>query len=324
MSSKLSRFKKNDGFSRAELLVVITCVGIIVFMLLPAAGTNQRQNRRISCLSKIRNITLACVVYESSNQQFPAVVSSHGESFLVRILPRLEQISYYDDFRSAPDKDLAKDVLAGLEIDTFRCDSTPLNDFDSAPLAGFTSHYTGCAGPASSNTADVYGSAEFSYQTNSFGPVGLKGFFSPTIINGADPSNAIARATKSGVITEHVSDGVSNTLAIVETSRSDLNSGGRTFTNHRSRWSWGLEENEPTKVNWARSITRTINSYNDMPNQKIPYHELPISSNHVGGANVSCGDGSTHFVSEDTDLIVLQALSGINEGDVAHQDLYGF
>ena len=124
-------------------------------MLLPAAGTNQRQNRRISCLSKIRNITLACVSYESSNQQFPAVVSSHGESFLVRILPRLEQISYYDDFRSAPDKDLAKDVLAGLEIDTFRCDSTPLNDFDSAPLAGFTSHYTGCAGPASSNTADA-------------------------------------------------------------------------------------------------------------------------------------------------------------------------
>ena len=321
MSSKLCRF--NKGFSLVDLLIVIAIVGILAAVLLPSLRINRDGgSRRTACLNNIRNISLACVSYEMTNQQFPAAVSSHSESFLVRILPMLDQNPLYDDFRSEPDKNLAIEILAGVEIEIFRCAAAAHNDFASSDT-GFTSHYTGSAGPASSNTLDKYGSAEFSYQTNNFGPVGLRGLFSPTIIDGADPSNAVARKTKSGVIAEHVSDGLSNTLAIVETSRSDFfNNGGRTFTNRRPRWSWGLEEAEPTKVNWSRSIARTINSFDDVPHQEIPYHELPISSNHLGGANVSSGDGSTHFVSEDTDLIVLQAVGGIDEGDKEHQNLY--
>ena len=231
----------------------------------------------------------------------------------------LDQGSLYEDFRAEPDNNLAKDLLAGLEIEIFHCPSTAHNDFASSDTTGFTSHYTGSAGPASSNTADKYGSAEFSYQTDGFGPVGLRGLFSPTITENAN--DPFARATKSGVNTTKVSDGLSNTLAIVETSRSDFDDGGRTFTNNRPRWSWGVEEDEPTKVSWSRSIARTVNSYDDVPRRGVPFHELPISSNHPGGANVSNADGSIHFVSEDVDLIVLQAVGGIDEGDVANQSL---
>ena len=320
MSPKLARSSKNQGITLVELLVVIVAIGIIAAILLPAIGRPHVQSRRPTCLNNLRNIALACISYEITNQQFPAAVSNHSESFLVRILPMLDQVPLYDDFRSESDDHIAKDILAGVELEILRCTSTSSIDFGSTPF-GFTSHYTGCAGPASSNTADKYGSAEFSYQTDGFGPVGLRGLFSPTIVDGADPSAPFARATKSGVITEHVTDGMSNTLAIIETSRSDFNKGGRTFTNRRPRWSWGLEEADPTKVNWSRSIARTINSFDDVPHQEIPFHELPISSNHPGGAHVSNGDGSTHYVSEEIDLIVLQAVAGIDEGDVANQSL---
>ena len=318
MSSKLSGF--NKGFSLVDLLIAIAIIGILAALLLPILRVNRGGGRRSNCLNNIRNIALACVNYENSNQQFPAAVSSNSESFLVRILPMLEHRSIYEDFRSEPDSKLAIEFLACLEIEIFRCPSTAHDDFASSHT-GFTSHYTGSAGPASSNTVDKYGSAKFSYQTNDFGAVGLRGLFSPTIIDGADPSDAFARKTKSGVVTEHVIDGLSNTLASIETSRSDLDDGKRTFTNNRPRWSWGLEQAEPTRVNWSRSIARGINRFDDATHQELPFHELPISSNHPGGASVANADGSTHFVSEDTDLIVLQALSGIDEGDEEHQNL---
>ena len=320
MPLKHARSNKNKGITLLELLVTIAVIGIIVAILLPAVGGGPRgPNRRTTCLNNVRNIALACVSYESTNQQFPAAVSSRDESFLVRILPMLDYRSLYDDFRGNPDDNSAKNDLAFVELEVLRCSSAATNDYGSAPLAGFTSHYTGSAGPASSNTADKYGSAEFSYQTDGFGPVGLRGLFSPTITENAN--DPFARATKSGVNTTKVSDGLSNTLAIVETSRSDFDDGGRTFTNNRPRWSWGVEDGEPTKVSWSRSIARTVNSYDDVPRRGVPFHELPISSNHPGGAHVSNADGSIHFVSEEIDLIVLQAVGGIDEGDVANQSL---
>ena len=148
MSSKLCRF--NKGFSLVDLLIVIAIVGILAAVLLPSLRINRDGgSRRTACLNNIRNISLACVSYEMTNQQFPAAVSSHSESFLVRILPMLDQISLYDDFRSEPDKNLAIEILAGVEIEIFRCAAAAHNDFASSDT-GFTSHYTGSAGPASS------------------------------------------------------------------------------------------------------------------------------------------------------------------------------
>ena len=318
MSSKFSQ--SNKGFTLVELLVVIAIIGILIGMLLPAVQAVREQARRVSCLNKIRNIALACVSYESSNQQFPAAVSNRTESYLVRILPFLEQNALYDTFRATSGDGAAKDLLSLEAIDTFRCDSTSRDDFErSAPLTGFTAHYAGSAGPASSNSSDTFGTAEFSFTaagTNN-GAIGLKGLFSPDF-----DGTALNHGTKRGVNTTDVSDGMSNTLAIIETSRSDFANANAsvTFTNSRTRWSWGLNESDNTQVNWARSIAREINSFDDIAGTTNPQHEICISSNHPGGANVANGDGSTHFVSEDTALDVLQAVGGIDEGIVANLD----
>ena len=136
MSSKLSGF--NKGFSLVDLLIAIAIIGILAALLLPILRVNRGGGRRSNCLNNIRNIALACVNYESSNQQFPAAVSNNSESFLVRILPMLEHRSVYEDFRSEPDSKLAIESLACLEIEIFRCPSTAHDDFASSDT-GFTS-----------------------------------------------------------------------------------------------------------------------------------------------------------------------------------------
>ena len=137
MSSKLARSNKNKGISLVELLIVVVVIGIIAAILLPAVGGPRvGPSRRTTCLNNIRNIALACTSYESTNGQFPAAVSSHSESFWVRILPMLDQVPLYDDFRAEPDYNLAKDMLAGVEMEVLRCTSTPTSDFESTPFAG--------------------------------------------------------------------------------------------------------------------------------------------------------------------------------------------
>ena len=317
MSSKLVR--SNKGFTLVELLVVIAIIGILIGMLLPAVQAVREQARRVSCLNKIRNIALACVSYESSNQQFPAAVSNRGEPFLVRILPMLEQNALYDGFRATAAADTARTNLSANEIDTFRCDSTSRDEIQRDGGSGFTSHYTASAGPASTNSGDTYGTAEFSAVIPNHGAMGLKGLFSPDYdTSGATP--VLVPGTKRGVTTTDVSDGMSNTLAIVETSRANFTGDNLEFTNRRPRWAWGRDQADGSKINWARSISQTINSFDTIAGTANPHHELCVSSNHPGGANVANGDGSTHFVSEDTELEVLQAVAGTDEGDVANLD----
>ena len=318
MPSKPSRF--NKGFTLVELLVVIAIIGILVGMILPAVQAAREQARRTSCLNKVRNVALACVSYESANQQFPAAVSSGVESFLVRILPMIEQGGLYDSFRASTGTDPRISLSMNL-IDTFICDSTTQAQSEANSFGGtFTSHYASSAGPVSLDTNGPYTEGNgFALSTNANGMVGLRGLFSPT-----NSSDFDARATKRGVRTSDVTDGMSNTLAITETSRSPSDSGDRTFGIRRPRWTHGAESAGGNRLNWSRCIARQINTFDvgEGSNQTAqPHHELCISSNHPGGANVANGDGSTHFVSEDTDLVVLQAVAGVDEGDVANQNL---
>ena len=318
MSSKLSRSHK--GFTLVELLVVIAIIGILVAMLLPAIQAAREQARRITCTNNVRNIVLACVSYESSNQQFPPPIGTNSESLLVRILPMLDMVPLYDDFRAGIDKQVALTDLGEVELEILRCQSAATSDFDAADSGtGFTSHYTGCAGPAGTPGTGILFPSNTTFNvfmSSGDGELGRSGMFSPFIDGGV-----IRGRTKSGIDTTDVSDGLSNTMAILETSRGDFEGAGtgqNSFTNQRFRWSFGgggpAGGNTITRLNWSRSVVSQINSFDETAGTANLYHEICISSNHSGGANVSNGDGSTHFVSEDTDLEVLQALAGVDEG----------
>ena len=319
MSSKLSRSHK--GFTLVELLVVIAIIGILVGMILPAVQAAREAARRTTCLNNARNIVLACQSYESTNGQFPPPAATNAESFLVRLMPMLDMIPLYDDFRAASDSQAGLTQLALVELEVLRCASAPSSDIQiDGDSARFTSHYTSCAGPADPGTPTRFAQQEI----GEFGVIGLSGMFSPEIED-ASGTPLIRGRTKDGIDTTDVTDGLSNTMAILETSRSNFvgDTGQRSFTNMRLAWSFGGQGTTGTQngtsfsllngLYWGRSVVNPINSF-DTQTGGTPLHELCISSNHSGGAHVANGDGSTHFVSEDTDLATLLAVAGIDDG----------
>ena len=301
MSSRLPLSR--NGFTLVELLITIAILGVLAAIILPLLSRRgHRPSRRYTCLNNVKQLVLACYSYESINGTYPPVIGSSNESFLVRILPLLEQKPLYDDFRTETNKSIAIDNLAGMEMQFLRCSSAASSDFQ-ANANGFTSHYVGCAGFATPISAT--GPAPAAY-TLGPGDLGLNGFFSPKL----NDDGTLNIGNKNGITTDDVPDGLSNTMAIIETSRGD----STTFTNSRVRWSWGIEPTNPVQVNWGRSVDRTINSFDDVASIANPLHGICISSEHSGGANIANGDGSVHFVSEDQDLEVLQAAAGINDG----------
>ncbi|MDZ4659435.1 MAG: DUF1559 domain-containing protein [Bythopirellula sp.] len=108
------------GFTLVELLVVIAIIGVLVALLLPAIQAAREAARRASCANNLKNIALAVLNYESTNKIFPtgegwdrsytdeeqnvvdALAASgqwlSGKSWILTILPQLEQGALYDRF----------------------------------------------------------------------------------------------------------------------------------------------------------------------------------------------------------------------------------
>ena len=69
------------GFTRVELLVVITIIGVIVGLLLPAVQSAREAGRRTQCQNDLRNIGLALIEYVQVNGRFPpaGVITSNPD-----------------------------------------------------------------------------------------------------------------------------------------------------------------------------------------------------------------------------------------------------
>jgi len=105
------------GFTLIELLVVITIIGILIGLLLPAVQSSREASRRTACQTKLKQLALATLAFESAHSHFPAAAETNIETcsapnaplvktaatkigipWSVHILPFLEQQIRYDGY----------------------------------------------------------------------------------------------------------------------------------------------------------------------------------------------------------------------------------
>lgn len=87
---------RRSAFTLVELLVVISIMGILVAMLLPAVQSVRGTARRIQCANKLRQLGVALHHYESANTQFPVGAEDGvAHSWAARVLSHLDNAALY-------------------------------------------------------------------------------------------------------------------------------------------------------------------------------------------------------------------------------------
>jgi prepilin-type processing-associated H-X9-DG protein len=124
-----------------ETLVVITVIGILAAILLPAVQVAREASRRAQCSNNLRQIGLAIAHYDSAQGALPhGGFSSLNYSHHSRLLPYMEQTPLYDaiNFNALPlaSPNSENYTVGGVALSVFSCPSDEL----VSSARGYTSY----------------------------------------------------------------------------------------------------------------------------------------------------------------------------------------
>ena len=75
MATTLPAMKRSrpmpHGFTLVELLIVITIIGVLVALLMPAIDSARESGRRAQCMNNIKQMSLGCLGHESKYNFLP-------------------------------------------------------------------------------------------------------------------------------------------------------------------------------------------------------------------------------------------------------------
>ena len=94
--------QRKTGFTLVELLVVITIIGILIALLLPAVQAAREAARRTRCTNNLKQLGLAMQLFHEANGHLPpARVFDRSITWAAFLLPYLEQDAAFELFDPA-------------------------------------------------------------------------------------------------------------------------------------------------------------------------------------------------------------------------------
>lgn len=288
--------KPRTAFTLVELLVVISIIGVLAALTLPALGAAREAARRIQCTTNERELGKAIIGYETGkNGMYPASFTdmpgdpSKPWPWAPRIFERIDK------------GDLFRQLLSSTPA------SANLAAYNQTPIQSLI---------CPSDISAVGGSAGISYAPNMGTPDGAAAPFDYKF-------NGVFHTRWSGMVTPNppgyqqgikvsssdMADGATNTILLAE------NVNATTWTD-TSEWKQGIVwQKAPTLgTNFAgfnRELEATaVNDYK---------HARP-ASRHPNGFNVLFADGSVRFLNEEISYRVYALLMTPDGNKVAAND----
>ena len=283
---------RRGGFTLVELLVVITIIGILTSMLLPAINSARESARTTQCSNNVRNMGIACQMYGNQNKDMLPAGMNGGTngttSGMVELLPYLEAANLYSAMSGG--------TAAGVVVPIFQCPSSTKGQADESNFAqNFGTNYAyfnsdptadqdtdGDGDPATGDPPFTPGGGDTDTDTTSGGS-GIVG-------GGLDGAGPFQNGKK-GTFASMSRDGTSNTMLYSEQLEGTISGTMGAVAYHT--------EVQPN--NGGESSQDPTNTH--------------AQSKHPGGVNVSFADTHVSFYTNDTPAHVWKALSTADGGE---------
>jgi prepilin-type N-terminal cleavage/methylation domain-containing protein/prepilin-type processing-associated H-X9-DG protein len=320
---------RRQGFTLVELLFVVAIIGVLIALLLPAVQAAREASRRMHCTNNMKQLGLALQSFHAARAKFPYAGADYGWcqfpelagsqqirnwNGMVLLLPYLEQQAIYDRFD--PEHPAANNVIGNesccaptatrgtLIGDSVASGNAKLSR-EIIPLLLCPSDTGEITLPDYGDYAagQGFGGAKSNYDFSASGDVECKYW----------QRQAETKWRLFGENTEFtdkdVTDGLSNTIAFAETLRTIYNG----YTSAWAYRAWAM-----VGVDVGKDLIN-VYSWPGMTIEADPTRLRSFScagSNHGSGANVLFADGSIHFLSDETDRVILERLSAMADGEV--------
>jgi prepilin-type N-terminal cleavage/methylation domain-containing protein len=322
----MKRMPEKSGFTLVELLVVITIIGILIALLLPAVQAAREAARLAQCRNNLKQIGLGCVNHEAAQGVFPAGGwgwSSQADpqygcrwlqpgGWVFNVLPHVELEAIHDMplGKTGAAHDAAAEQMRLTWLPLFKCPSQlrpPRNTADPYSNDYAKTDYAGNGGEV--------------FAANNIGDTGL-------VTSDANHNMLLARGKSYFIPWIKLSTGIFYNAS--ETTVADITDGAS--NTYLAGEKYVYPENSPT--DWGESWNmyvgydddncRWVGSIDDVPvSDFVPRPELygyymlrwhMFGSAHESGCNFVLCDGSVRLISYEIDAEVHRRLGNRMDG----------